>query len=184
MRQEKIKSRRCLVWQTGCSFLIVLFFFSSCAYKSSYFEDKKQLFYYSVPLFIEIPENSLVFENVSGLIYKSLYNYFRNVGYHLVDSNKDACSLKIKVKKVDPIDKLISPDVLTYASRIEVELLCVAIDKHGNQICKEKGFFASTLVSKSKNSKLNASFFDFELTKLLERRMAPRIEQHFRSFWR
>lgn len=131
-----------------------------------------------------MPENVLVFENVSGIIYKALYNYYRNVGYHLVDKKKDACSLKIKIKKIDPVDKLISPDVLTYASRIEVELVCCALDRNNNVIGKEKEFLFSTLVSKSKNAKLNADFFDFELKRLIERRAAPRIEQHFRSCWR
>lgn len=168
----------------GLFAVFLIFLFSSCVYKNRSLiqENDKRSSYTNFPLFIQMPENILVFENISHLVYKSLYEYFRCVGYNLVDSDKNSYILKTEITKLNPVDKFISPDLLTYGSIFEMEILCKAFDKEKKFIV-QKNFTFSTLVFKSKNSKLNSSFFDFEFSKMMQKRVAPRIEQYFRIRW-
>ncbi len=163
--------------------VVILFFISSCAYKKNSFLNKQKSKNSNVSVFIHMPDNFLVFENLSYIAYKAVVNHFRNVGYKVVDSDINSYILKIEIKKLDPLDKIISPDLLLYGSRMELKLLCSAFDKKGKLI-KKKRFDFSTLICISKDSKLHSSFLDFEFSKLIKNRAAPNIEQYFRSMWR
>ncbi len=157
----------------------IFFIFCSCAYKKvSHNTIVKNI---HTPIFIQMPENVLVFDNISSTVYKSLWDYFEQLGYRLADSECGAFVLKVKVKQLEPIHKFISPDVLTYGQRIKLELFCSAFDSK-QKLLVQKNFIFSSLLCKPKNPILNTDFLEFEYCKLLQR-AAPKIEQYFRSYW-
>ena len=160
--------------------IALLFLFSSCAYKkSSYHLVAKNI---DAPIFIQMPENVLVFENISYIVYTSLWNRFRQLGYRLVDKNEKAFLLKVKIKNLEPIHKLISSDVIMHSMQIKLELFCQAFDKN-KRLLVQKNFSFLSLVCKPKNSIMNSGAFEAAYKELMEKRAAPKIEQHFRPYW-
>ena len=152
---------------------------SSCIYQnSSYNYVAKNI---HTPIFICMPENVLVFENVSPIVYKSIWNYYNNLGYNLVNTQKDSCALKIKIKSLEPTTKYISSDVILFSMQIKIELECTALDKGQKQLA-QKNFKFFTLISKPENTILNPGVFEYEYNKLMQR-ACPRIEQYFRKYW-
>ena len=129
-----------------------------------------------------MPENVLVFENISTIVYKGLWDHFNRAGYNLVDSEKEAFLLKLKIKKLEPVHKFISSEVLMYGLKIKLELFCQLFDNDGKLLAKETFSFFS-VISKSKDPIINSSFFEFEYCRLI-RRVAPKIEQYFRSYFK
>jgi hypothetical protein len=152
-------------------------FLMSCA-KKNYFSDfaiKNE----RIPIFIEMPSNPLVFDNISPLIYQALHHHYLRVGYTIVDKPSDGYSLRIKAKSLEPTNKLVSQDIVLMHYTIKMELECSLLN-FNQEVVVKKTFFFSSLISKSKNPILNSDFLDFEYKRLLER-SAPRIERFFRS---
>ncbi len=159
--------------------IIGLIFVNSCAYKN--FSHNIVAQKVKTPVFIQMPENSLVFQNVSNLVYKSIYNYFARVGYRHSNSTKNAFVFKVKIKRLEPVQKFISPDLLLYDQNITLELDCSLFDVN-NKLLASKSFSFFTLLSKPKNPILNSGFLDYEYTNLL-RRSVPKVEQYFRKYF-
>jgi len=127
-----------------------------------------------------MPENVLVFDNISPIVYEYIQSHFARLGYWLVNNKNNAYSLRIKIKSLGPIEKLISPDVLLYHSRLKLELFCQLYDKEKNLVA-HKTFFFSSLVSKPNDPVQNTAFLEFEYKKLMFK-ASPKIEQFFRSY--
>jgi len=163
-------------------FIFVFFFvsvlFSSCGYQRC----SRDTFLSSgdVLLTIEMPQNKLVFENMSVLVYDSLWSYFDRVGYKLVGTKQASHVLKTTIKDVDSSYKFLSPDLLTYAVKMKVVLFCRLFDTSEKLIAK-KEFTFSTLIPKAKEYVVNSKFSEFEYRRLLEQRVC-RIDQYFRPF--
>ena len=132
-----------------------------------------------MPLFVAMPRNQFVFENISPIVYQSLCNHFKRIGYSLVDNNNNSYNLHIKIISFSPTQKFISPDILIFHSTIKLELECKLYNLN-KKLLKQKTFYFSTLISKPRNPILNNSFLNFELQKLMNK-AAPRIEQYFRA---
>lgn len=159
--------------------IILILCFSSCIYKhssSNYVGRNIQ-----VPIFIYIPESTTVFENVSPIIYKSIWNYYNNLGYNLVNTKENSYTLKIKIKSLEPTTKFISSDVILYSMQMKIELECTIFDKKQKQLA-QKNFNFSTLISKPQNTILNPGVLEYEYNKLMQR-ACPKIEQYFRKNW-
>jgi hypothetical protein len=158
---------------------LAIIFFTSCSYqKSSYHNVAKNI---QIPIFISLPKNLIVFENVSPIVYKGIWGYFHNLGYNLVNNDKNAYALTIKIKSLEPTTKYISSDVILYSMEVKMELECTAFDKNKKQIAQKKfNFF--TLISKPQNTILNPGVFEYEYARLVQR-AAPKIEQYFRKYW-
>lgn len=143
-----------------------------------------------VSLFIEVPQNRLVFDNLSSVVYDALWNHFDRVGYDLVKSSTNTSvantsvantsALRVTIKKVDSPDKFLSPDLLVYAVKTRVELLCELFDA-GDKLVAKKLFVMSCLISKAKDHVVNSNFYDYKYKKLFER-YAPKIDHYFRPF--
>ncbi len=131
-----------------------------------------------IPLYIQLPENKYVFDNITPLAYETISHRFRRIGYYLVNSQSDGYLLKITIKSLDPQTKFVSPDVLLFNVRMRLVLLCELFD-FNNKLVSSKTFEGSTLISKPIDPILKSDFFYFEYKKILER-MAPIIEHHFR----
>lgn len=157
-------------------FFISAIFFPSCLYKK--FSKEMLAVPSNISLFLEMPQNKLVFENLSAMLYDSLWNHFDRVGYSLKATKKNCYSLKVTIKDVDSSYKFLSPDLLTYAVKAKVELLCQLFDQQG-RLKAEKVFHCSSLVSRAKDYVQNSSFYDFEYKKLFER-YASKIDYYFR----
>ncbi|MCF7799450.1 hypothetical protein K9L05_02345 [Candidatus Babeliales bacterium] len=158
---------------------IILLFFNSCAYKqNSYNNISKNA---SGLLFIKMPENSLTFEHLSPIVYESIHSYFNSIGYKLSDNKNNSFLLDIKIKKLTPVHKFISPDLLLYNQNIELELECLLFNSQDKLLAK-KVFYFFALLSKPKDPILNTGFLDYEYKQLM-RRSVPKIEQYFRKYF-
>lgn len=164
---------RYLAWAIASSVLLVLFSCSSKQYSRQRIE--------SCNVFIEMPQNKLAFENLSTALYDALWEHFSRVGYQLCCSKGGAYTLRATIKDINSSqNKFLSPDLLTYASRIRVELLCQLLD-HDDKIIATKTFICSSLIPKAKDYVANSGFEDFEYKKLFNR-YAPKIDYYFRKF--
>jgi hypothetical protein len=52
----------------------------------------------SINLCLDMPQNKLVFENMSPLVYEALWNHFNRVGYHLVDKKRRVTLFLLRLK--------------------------------------------------------------------------------------
>ena len=158
-------------------FLILAIFFSSCvpqrcrAHQSS-------VAHKNIKLYIEMPENKLVFENYSSLVYSALWDHFGRVGFCLVDSPMGAFRLKATIKNVESVHKFFSPDLLSYAVKMRIDLFCQLYGSDGHLIDKKLFSFA-TLVPKAQDHVLNSSFEDDSYRLLMEREV-HKIDLYFR----
>lgn len=127
-----------------------------------------------------MPQNKLVFDNISPLVYQALRNHYARVGYNLISSPTDAYILKTTIKDLKTSSKFLSPDVLTYAVTINLVLFCELFDTEGKSVARRTFPFA-TLISNPKDFVENSEFSDFEYRRLLERSVF-KIDQYFRRF--
>lgn len=133
-----------------------------------------------IPLYIPMPHNPLAFDDISSLIYTSMYEHCDRIGYTMVDSNKHGYSLVIRIKGLEPQQKLVSPDIVLMHAYMNLDLEC-QLKNFNQEIVAEKRFSFSTLVSKPQNPALVSDYKDFAYRKLFAR-SAPKIERFFRSF--
>lgn len=135
----------------------------------------------SVSIYIQMPSNIFVFENISTMTYNIFWDHFNKVGYNLSKTD-DACfTLKIEIKNFDSIRKVVSPDILSYGYNIKLELLCTLCNKD-NKLLKKEIFNFSTVIFKPRNPILTSDFLDFSYKRILTR-AAFKIEQHFRPYF-
>ena len=152
------------------------FFLSSCSKNNINKNTSKN----HQPIFIEMPQNKLVFENLSSLAYESLSSNFFRLGFRLFDDKKNCFYLRTMVENLDTDYKFLSPDLLTYTEKIRIDLNCQLFD-YNDKLLSEKKFSFSTFISKSKDYSDNSSFLDFEYRKLLDRE-SYRIAKYFKKF--
>ena len=133
-----------------------------------------------VRLNIRMPKNKVVFENLSPIVYDALWQHFEHVGFSLAERKAGCYSLRVTIKNIDTDYKFLSPDLLSYATKIRIELLCELFDKE-DKPCAKKLFVFRTLISKAENCVENSKFADFEYKRLL-RREVHKIDQYFRPF--
>lgn len=159
--------------------LVMILFMESCGIKRNIVTDFS-VKNANVPVFLEFPRNSLVFENISPLIYDTFTEHFERVGYHIATRPTDAYRLRIIIKNLEPIYKYISPDIILFHATFKLELLCQLFN-YANTIVTQKSFTVTTLISKPQDPILNSDFLDFAYTRLLKK-TAPKVEQYFRPF--
>lgn len=160
------------------SFFILLSF-GACGVKRSVISDFS-VRNADIPIFIEIPHNNLVFENISSLIYDEFTNHFERVGYHVVTKSHDGYTLRIIIKSLEPVYKYISPDIVLFHATFKLELLCQLLN-YAKDIVTQKAFIFTTLISKPQDPILNSDFLDFAYTRLLKK-TTPKVEHYFRPF--
>jgi hypothetical protein len=159
-------------------FIIFLLFFTGCAKKSTISD--VAIRNARIPIFLEMPRNPLVFDNISPLLSDALHHHYLRIGYCLVNTYHDGYTLRIRAKALEPTTKLVSPDIVLMHTQIRCELECMLLNfKQEPVIQKTFSFF--TLISKSKNPILSSDFIDFEYRRLFER-AAPQIERFFRPY--
>jgi hypothetical protein len=133
-----------------------------------------------VPVFVSMPESNFVFDNIAPIVYQALFQHFQKIGYTVVCQENNGYVLKTIIKKLDPYQKYVSPDVLLFHSEITLEVHC-QLYNFVQKLVAEKTFCFSTLISKPRKPTLTSNFLIFEYEKLM-RRSAPRIEQFFRPY--
>lgn len=129
-----------------------------------------------------MPENILVFENISNIVYTYIWRRFNQLGYNLVNTNKDVFTLKIKIKNLKDLHKLISSDVIMYSKQISLELLCKILDKD-NKLIIEKNFSFPFMFYRAKRAIMDSEYFKYVLKEMLQKRAAPKIERSLRKYW-
>jgi len=133
-----------------------------------------------IPLFIEMPPNDMVFDNISPLVYQALFHHYQKIGYRLVNKRSDGYVLVVKIKNLDPLYKLVSPDILLFHSMMKLELFCQLFN-FDNTLVTQKTFFFTSLISKPRSPILNSDFLEFNYKRLFARSV-PKIEQYMRPF--
>lgn len=161
------------------SFLsISLLLFPSCFYQRS----STELFTASssIRLCLEMPQNKFVFENMSSMVYDALWNHFERVGYKLIENREDCFVLKVTIADSSSVHKFVSADLLRYATKEQVTLLCELFDEDDVLLAK-KTFICRAFVPRAKEYVENSSFSDFEYRRLFDR-YAPKIDYYFRPY--
>lgn len=156
-----------------------ILFLSGCVLKHTTcrsFSVQKQ----TVPIFVQMPTSNQVYENIAPLVYDSVVEYFELIGYKISCNRRDAYSLKITIKSLDPVQKYVSPDILLFHSTIKLELECQLLN-FNQSVVASKVFYFYHLISKPKNPVTNSDFLDFEYRKMLRNAM-HKIEQYFRPY--
>ncbi len=167
---------RYIIRSLSIFFLIIT---SSCLYKRPLVSDFA-VRNAKIPIFIQMPRNTTVFDNISPLLYQAMHHHYMHVGYILVGQPSDGYTMRIYVKRLDPINKLISPDIILFHYTVRLELECMLLN-FKQELVTQKKFLFSTLISEPRNPILNSDFMDYYYKRLLER-AAPKIEHYFRSF--
>jgi len=160
--------------------IVGLLLFNSCAYKKSSCHSVAKNINSSI--FIEMPENVLVFENIADTIYTCIWRRFKQLGYNLIKTNKNAFTLKIKIKGLANLHKLVSSDVIMYSEQMKLELLCKIFDKN-NKLIIEKNFYFPFMRYKAKRAIMDPDYFKYTLREIMEKRAAPKIERYLRKYW-
>ena len=132
----------------------------------------------AIPLFIEMPRNVLAFDNIAPMLYQSLHQHCLRVGYDMVNKPSDGYSLHVNIKKFDPVNKLVLPEVVLAHYTIVLELEATLFDFNHTAVV-QKTFTFSSLISRPRNPILKSDFVTYEYKRLFER-SAPRIEHFFR----
>jgi len=131
-----------------------------------------------IPVFVEMPRNVHVFDDIAPLLYQALHHQYMRVGYDVVDRPARGYKLLVQIKNLEPTQKLVSPEVNLVHYHARLELDCT-LRNFNDQIVAQKKLFVSGLISKPKNPILNSDFLDYEYKRLCSR-AASQIERHFK----
>ena len=158
-------------------FLVSLFSFTSC---SKNYKKSASVSLYAISLHLSMPQNKHVLFNISPLVYNALYSQFERAGYYMKTIDSIGYTLKTEVLEFEGIEKLISPDFLTYGSRLRLVLQVQLCDEVG-KILVEQSFSQSTVFLRPKKSVFNSAYLEFVTQRMLTM-LALRIENQLRHF--
>lgn len=158
--------------------IILLFFFSSCGRQDG---GSSELQHVQTPLFIAMPENTGIFDNIGPSLYEAVHNRCASAGYTLVAAPEDGYRMALIIKRWEPVHKLVSPDVVLLHEQRILEVVC-QVRNFADDVVYEKNHAFTLLISKPKNPILNTDFVHFELERLLVR-AARDIEYAMRTFF-
>jgi hypothetical protein len=160
-------------------FFILILLFSSCSKKEQLISDLgvKQK---KISVYIEMPRNALVFDNIAPLLYQALHKHMLRVGYVMANSWQNGYTLRTNIKSLEPINKLVSANIILFHYTVKIEVECILLD-FNQTIVAQKTFLISSLISKPNNPILNSDFLDYEYKRLFER-SSQRIERFFRNY--
>lgn len=128
-----------------------------------------------------MPKNPLVFENLSPILYKSLFMAYKRVGYNLSNKSENSFVIRTKIKKINPVEKFISQDLLLYNERIGV-IVDVGLYNYQEKLIVQKNLNASKLISYPKDPIQSSKFLDYEYKKLMDR-ISIKIERYLRKYF-
>lgn len=133
-----------------------------------------------IPVFIEMPCNVHVFDNIAPILYQALHTHFRRVGYEIVDRPSAGYALRVHINNLEQHQKLVSPDVILVDYNVRFEFDCV-LHNFAGKIVTQKKFFISTLISKSRNPIINSDFLDYEYKRLCAN-AASQVERYVKPY--
>lgn len=134
----------------------------------------------AVPIFISVPINNQVYENIAPIVYDAFIEYFELVGYRVSSNPSNAYTLNVTIKSLDPVQKYVSPDILLFNSTIKIELECQLLN-FNKAVVTTNSFYFSHLIPKPRNPVTNSDFLDFEYKRMLKSAI-PKIEQKIRPY--
>ena len=112
---------------------IALLLFSSCAARRLQFG--RNLKSVNIPLFIEMPQNVVVFDDLSGFLYEALWSRCKSVGYPLKLYNQQGSfRLVTKIVDMDRESQLLSFDVVVHGFRVRLTVYCELYTSDGTLI--------------------------------------------------
>lgn len=129
-----------------------------------------------VDIFLAIPSNKSVFDNIRTLLYEATHQHLLHAGFSLVDSAEHGYTIQIQLKRLDPLDKLISPDIvlLNYTAQLDFTL---QIQTSAKRVIHTHDFSCSALISRPRNPILNSDF-TYEAYRVLAARAARMVQQY------
>lgn len=163
-----------------CSFLCFSLIFLPCCVLKHSTHQNMSVRNQAVPIFISIPVNNQVYENINSIVYDALIEYFELVGYRISTNSSNAYTLNVTIKNLDPVQKYVSPDILLFNSTIKIELECQLLN-FNKDVVTTSSFYFYHMVSKPKSPVVNSDFLDFEYKRMLKR-STPQIEQKLRPY--
>ena len=159
------------------SIILYVISFTSCGKKKTY-----HVFFTfdKCPLYIDMPKNVTVFENLGPILYDTLCNHFRRVGFTLSTRRRNNFILDTKIKRLVQEPKFVSLDVLPYAFRAKVEVNAKLFDPEGD-LLEEKNFYFHKWFSRSKDPVMGSDYLVDQYRNLFVS-FVPQIDQYFRKF--
>lgn len=151
----------------------LLFFFSSCA--RQHVSTK-----YKTPLFVAMPSNHRIFDNLAPLLYEAVYKRFTSSGWTLVQNAGDGYQLKINITEWKPQHRFISKDVVLLHEQRNFGLIYRLYNFTHDIVFEQKQSY-TVLLSRPQNPLMNTQFMHFELEQLFGR-IARDIERSIRQF--
>ncbi len=177
--QKSKNTKKKLILKKMVLSILLLVLLPSCAYK--HFSRNIITKNIKAPVFIAMPTNSLVFDNMSPILYDALFKYYMRLGYPLVTRPGDTFVLKTNIEKLEPVENFISRDLLIYNVRIGLKFKCKLFDVNNNLIAK-KYFEIFRIVSLPKDPLNNTSFLNYEYKNLAQRAVL-KVERYFRKYF-
>ncbi len=132
------------------------------------------------PLFIEMPQNVTVFDNLGPVLYVAFQNHFERVGFVLHTCKEGNNYLKSKIENLRHDSKFISLDIVPYVFKVNISVKCWLFDS-SNVLIEEKSFEFFKWVHRPEDALLNSDFLNFQYRELLQNSV-PKIDQYFRKF--
>ncbi len=152
------KNQACLTWAIGLASSLLLV---SCGKQALAPQ-------HAPPLFLELPRNTAVYDDIAPIIYDALHQELINTGFTLADNNTSAYTLRLAIDQLEPTDKLISPDIVLFATTMRISVNLKLLNHAGN-IVHTKTFSCATLVSKPLNPLLSSDFTNISYQELAAR---------------
>ncbi len=159
-------------------FIFLIGLLPSCTYKN--FSKNIVIKKIKNPIFISMVQNSLAFENISPILYESVFKQYLRLGYRIATDKEYAFNLNIKIKTLSPIENFISKDLLVYNVRVNLVVICELFNLQ-NILIKKKKFELSRLVSIPDDPLNSSSYFDYEYRQLISY-LSIKIERYFRKY--
>ena len=133
-----------------------------------------------IPVFLEMPQNAFVFENVAPILYQSMHRHLLHIGYKLVDEQSMGYTVKFKILKLQPITKFVSSQLNLLHQQMTLDVECSLLNFKGQEVAK-KSFSYSRLLSKARDPGMTNSFEDYVYTQLCQH-LVVRIEAFLRPY--
>ncbi len=140
---------------------------------------KKTHNHVNTSIFIEMPRNLTVFENIAPMIYDVTWEHFQTVGFDLAYNQNSEFKLSTDIRALEYPEQFISPDLLPYMFKVKMELECKLFRLDKLIVTKTFKFFK--WINRPKNPIFNWTYIEDQYKTMFEDSVA-RIDQFFRPY--
>jgi hypothetical protein len=134
--------------------------FSSCSKKPAVSSD--------IALFIQFPQNTHVFENMSPILYEAVHQHFARTGFNLAENPLHAYQLGITITSLDTIEKNVSAEIILLSFHVRMTCKITVLNYAAEEIFSTI-VTCDTLINKPRNPSHNDDFILYAHSNLAAR---------------